>query len=504
VPGARSNTTAVARPPQSGDLIAGRYELEELVGTGGMSSVFRAYDLQLDRRVAIKILHEHYAADPEYLERFRREARAVARLSHPNIVTVIDRGDDDGRQFIVFEHVEGENLKELVLRTGRLPVRRALELALAVADGLAFAHEHGLVHRDVKPQNVLLSSEGEVKVTDFGIARSLHVEHGVTQTGTVLGTGEYLAPEQASGKPVSPATDVYSLGVVLWELLAGDVPFVGENFVAVALRHVNEPPPSLLERRPDVSPRLAAAVDRALAKDPARRFPSMKAFAKELRACIAEGEGQAGPPPEDDLAMTLVTRPAPARPRRRRRSRSRRRPLAWVLLALIVAGVAFAAVFFVDGAGRDHGGSGPGGGSSGATVQLHGVGDVYSSPGHPDSHANTAASATDDSTSTSWMTQTYSDEAFGGLLTGLGLVLDAGRSVTLAHVTVTSPTPGFTAEIEVGDSPNGPFAADSSSLGVGSSRTFALDGKSGRYYVVWITRLPPQLSVQISEVTARS
>src|SRR5581483_9297609 len=222
-----SRAVTRARAPASGDLVAGRYELEELVGTGGMSSVFRARDRQLERRVAIKILHEHYADDPEYLERFRREARAVARLSHPNIVTVIDRGDDDGRQFIVFEHVEGENLKELVLRSGRLPVRRALELALAVADGLAFAHDHGLVHRDVKPQNVLLSRDGDVKVTDFGIARSLHVEHGVTQTGTVLGTGDYLAPEQASGKSVSPATDVYSLGVVLWELLAGDVPFVG-------------------------------------------------------------------------------------------------------------------------------------------------------------------------------------------------------------------------------------------------------------------------------------
>src|SRR5690348_11959065 len=253
-----------------------------------MSSVFRAYDRQLERRVAIKILHEHYAQDPEYLERFRREARAVARLSHPNIVTVIDRGDDDGRQYIVFEHVEGENLKELVLRTGRLPVRRALELALGVADGLAFAHERGLVHRDVKPQNVLLSSEGEVKVTDFGIARSIHVDHGVTQTGTVLGTGEYLAPEQASGKPVSPATDVYSLGVVLWELLTGEVPFTGENFVAVALKHVNEPPPSLLAVRPDVSPRLAATVERALAKDPAQRFPSMAALGGELRACLAE------------------------------------------------------------------------------------------------------------------------------------------------------------------------------------------------------------------------
>src|SRR5437868_9550951 len=291
VPGPRSTIPAVSRPPQPGDLIADRYELEELVGSGGMSTVFRARDQQLGRRVAIKILHERYGDDPEYVERFRREARAVARLSHPNIVTVIDRGADDGRQYIVFEHVDGENLKELVVRSGRLPVRRALELALAVADGLAFAHDHGLVHRDVKPQNVLLSREGEVKVTDFGIARSLHMDHGVTQTGTVLGTGEYLAPEQASGKPVSPATDVYSLGVVLWELLAGEVPFKGDNFVAVALRHVNEPVPHLRDVRPDVSPRLAAAVERALAKDPASRFPSMGALAKELRACLAEGEG---------------------------------------------------------------------------------------------------------------------------------------------------------------------------------------------------------------------
>src|SRR3954468_13107300 len=359
---------AVSRPPQPGDLVADRYELEELCGTGGMSSVFRAYDRQLERRVAIKILHEHYAGDPEYLERFRREARAVAKLSHPNIVTVIDRGDDDGRQYIVFEHVEGENLKELVLRSGRLSVRRglpvralfggALELALSIADGLAFAHDYGLVHRDVKPQNILLSREGEVKVTDFGIARSLHMEHGVTQTGTVLGTGEYLAPEQASGKPVSPATDVYSLGVVLWELLAGDVPFVGDNFVAVALRHVNEPPPPLRERRPDVTPRLDAAVQRALAKDPARRFPSMTAFAKELRACLAEAEGEI---PAVDPELTLITPPpaaparAPAQRRPRRPARTRRRPLLWALLALLVAGVAFAAVLLLGGGGLKSG-----------------------------------------------------------------------------------------------------------------------------------------------------
>jgi eukaryotic-like serine/threonine-protein kinase len=496
----------VPRPPQPGDLIAGRYELEELVGSGGMSDVFRARDNQLDRRVAIKILHGRYAGDPEYLERFRSEARAVARLSHPNIVTVIDRGDDAGRQYIVFEHVDGENLKELVLRSGRLPVGRAVELALAVADGLAFAHRQGLVHRDVKPQNVLLSREGEVKVTDFGIARSLEVERGVTQTGTVLGTGEYLAPEQASGKPVSPATDVYSLGVVLWEMLAGEVPFDGENFVAVALRHVNEPLPSLREVRSDVSLRLAAAVERALAKDPARRFPSMAALAKELRACLTDG-GAEVPVAQDDAALTLITPPAtaPAPPARVRRRRSRRGPFAWALLAVAIAGAAFAAVVLLGG-GIHHGGSGGGGGGgggSGSTVHLSGVGD-YDPQGTGGEHAYSAPKATDGSASTYWMTEHYNSQDFGGLKDGVGLVLDAGSSETVKQLTVTTPTPGFTAEIQVGDSQSGPFTVDSSSQTVGATTTFTLDGKSGRYYVVWITQLPPGLRAEISEVTAKS
>src|SRR3954453_11569866 len=282
VPGPRSTTPAVSRPPQPGDLIADRYELEELVGTGGMSSVFRAHDRQLERDVAINTLHQHYADDPEYLERFRREARAVARLSHPNIVTVIDRGEEKGRQFIVFEYVDGENLKELVDRTGRLPIRRAIELALQIARGLAFAHQQGLVHRDVKPQNVLLNGDGQAKVTDFGIARSLDVQHGMTQTGTVLGTSDYIAPEQAQGQRVDEHTDVYSLGVVLYELLTSEVPFPGENFVALAMRHINEEPPSVRDKRPDVSPRLEAAVHRAMAKDAADRFPTMVDFCHEL------------------------------------------------------------------------------------------------------------------------------------------------------------------------------------------------------------------------------
>src|SRR3954468_1453134 len=234
-----------------GEVLADRYELLELVGTGGMSSVYKAHDTLLERNVALKVLHGHYSEDAEYVERFRREARAAAQLSHPNIVTVIDRGEAEGRHFIVLEYIDGQNLNQLVESKGRLPVRTALELGIEIGHALAFAHESGLVHRDVKPQNVLLGN-GDVKVTDFGIARSVDVKQGLTQTGTVLGTSDYIAPEQASGHPVSALSDVYSLGVVIYELLAGEPPYGGDNFLAVAMRHVNDAVPSVVAVRPEV------------------------------------------------------------------------------------------------------------------------------------------------------------------------------------------------------------------------------------------------------------
>src|SRR5204863_2813314 len=254
----------------------------------GMSTVDGRHDGRVDGRDALNVLDEEYTAGDQYVERFRHEARAVAALSHPNIVTVIDRGEHEGRQFIVFEYVDGENLKRLIERRGPAPVATALELAIQIARGLSFAHQQGLVHRDVKPQNVLLNGDGQAKVTDFGIARSLDVQHGMTQTGTVLGTSDYIAPEQAQGHRVDEQTDVYSLGVVLYELLTNEVPFPGENFVAVAMRHINEPPPSIRERRPDVPPRVEAAVHRAMAKDPRDRFATMAELADELEACLGE------------------------------------------------------------------------------------------------------------------------------------------------------------------------------------------------------------------------
>ena len=323
-----------------GETIAERYEVEELVGHGGMSSVYKAHDSLLERNVALKILHEQYNADEDFVERFKREARAVAQLQHPNIVTVIDRGEEDDRQFIVFEYIDGENLKERVVRKGRLDVREALEIAVEVARGLAFAHSQGLVHRDVKPQNVLLNGDGRAKVTDFGIARSLDVD-GMTQTGTVLGTSNYIAPEQASGQRVDTQSDVYALGVVLYEMLAGEVPFPGESFVVVAMKHVHEPPPNLLDVRREVPIRVAAAVDRALEKDPEQRFGSMDAFASELEACLAELDG-----PEDDSDRTMVI---PARQRHAKRKQVSRWPIFIGLLALLAVAAIVVGLLIIAG-----------------------------------------------------------------------------------------------------------------------------------------------------------
>jgi eukaryotic-like serine/threonine-protein kinase len=478
----------------AGERVADRYELEELVGSGGMSSVYRARDTLLERHVALKILHAHYTGDDEYVERFRREARAVARLSHPNIVTVIDRGEDGGRQFIVFEYVDGENLKELVTRSGPLSVRRALELGVEIARGLAFAHDHGLVHRDVKPQNVLLNGDGEAKVTDFGIARSLDVEHGMTQTGTVLGTSNYIAPEQASGSRISPQTDVYSLGVVLFELLTGDVPFPGENFVAVAMKHINEPPPNLLELRPDVPLRLAVAIDRALAKDPAARFPTMADFAAELDACLRELDAP-------DTAPTAIVRTPVVRASKPRRARPRRfRGTAMVaLLGLLLAGGAIAAVLVLDGSN---------GGNSEALqpstpIQLAGV-SGYDPHGSGVEHDQDASLATDGDPATGWTTEHYASQDFGGLKDGVGLVVDAGRVAPLKQLVVTSDTPGFTARVQAGDSSTGPFTDDSASRGVGNRTTLTLQGQDARYYVIWITQLPPGNQARINEVVGRA
>ena len=469
-----------------GELIAGRYELEKLVGSGGMSNVFRAHDRLLERTVALKILHEQYTRDEDYVERFRREARAVAQLTHPNIVTVIDRGEQEGRQFIVFEYIDGENLKELTNR-GPLEVREAIRLSLQVARALSFAHERGLVHRDVKPQNVLLNEDGQAKVTDFGIARSLDV-HGVTQTGTVLGTSDYIAPEQARGQKVDPKTDIYSLGVVLYELLSGEVPYAGDNFVAVAMRHVNEPVPSVLERRPDCPVRLDLAIQRAMSKDPEDRFESMAAFVDELDDCLTEVDG-AG-----DEGATMIV-PA-ARPRRRKAATRRRVPIVPLLVAALIAAAIAVGLFLLNDG--DTPGVLPGQGSSQA-IRLAGI--ATEDPTGDGEHDDEVGNATDRDSETYWTTESYNSFSKDGV----GLVLDASRPVALSSLTVESDESGFPATIRASSTRTGAFTPVSEEKEVGGSTTFEVDtkGKDYRYYEVWL-QLPNGGRAHINEVTART
>ena len=481
-----------------GELIADRYEVDKLLGRGGMSSVYKAHDTLLERDVALKILHDRHLEDDEYVERFRREARVVAQLSHPNIVTVIDRGEDDGRPFIVFEYVDGQTLDALVGKRGALPVDEALEMAIAIARGLAFAHRHGLVHRDVKPQNILLNGDRQPKVTDFGIARSLDVKKGVTQTGTVLGTSNYIAPEQASGDGASVQSDVYSLGVVLFELLTGSVPFVGENFVTVAMQHINQPAPSVTSRRRDVPPRVAAAVDRALAKNPRDRFPTMDAFAAELEACLAEPNVA-----ETDANRTVVNVPAP-----RRRARARRRvtpgPLLVSLLALAALAVIVVAAIAVHG---NHsvlpGLSAKTGGGGGGPVALSATGAYDPPPGDGGEHDDEASLATDGNAATFWRTDRYANQSFGNLKTGVGLVLEKSSGKDVKTLTVTSDTPGFSAVVKAGASPGAARAVSSSEV-VGGKTTFDLGGSGGPVFVLWITSLPSGRVAHVNEVTAAS
>jgi eukaryotic-like serine/threonine-protein kinase len=480
----------------AGDVIAGRYELLELIGRGGMSSVWRSHDRLLDRVVAIKVMHEQYATDEEYVERFRREARSVAQLSHPNIVTVIDRGEDESRQYIVFEYVEGENLKQLLERTGPMPVRDAVLLGLQMARALGFAHDRGLIHRDVKPQNVLLNEDGQAKMTDFGIARSVDVE-GVTITGTVLGTSEYIAPEQARGQQVDALTDVYSLGVVLYELLTGGVPFQGESFVAVALRHVNEPVPSVLEQRPDCPPRVGLLIERAMAKRPEQRFASMDELVQELEACLAELD------PTSEQA-TMIARPpaAASRPRREaRRRRKRRGGILWPIAAVAaILGIAALAALGAMALRDDDGGTA---GATNAPIRLVGLRAYDPPPGDNEEHDAEAPLATDRDPSTGWPSSNYRTN-LSGFKEGVGLVLDARREVEPKSITITSASPGFTAEIRTGRSPSGPFDdVVSDSQTVGERTTFALRDAKARYFVIWITEILGGTHAEINEVTAR-
>jgi eukaryotic-like serine/threonine-protein kinase len=284
----------------------GRYRVVRKLGTGGMANVYLAEDQELGRSVAIKMLDERHSQDEQFVERFRREAKNAAGLSHPNIVSIYDRGQAEGTYYIAMEYLEGRTLKELLITRGPTPLPVAIDYARQILAALGFAHRHGIVHRDIKPHNVVVAPDGRLKVTDFGIARSGTSQ--MTETGSIIGTAQYLSPEQAKGAPVTPASDIYSVGIVLYEMLTGSVPFTGDTPLEIAMKHLSTTPLPPSEKRPEVPHELDSIVLRALAKDPADRYQS----ADEMDADLARASLGQAVAPETEEAATQVLRGAGA------------------------------------------------------------------------------------------------------------------------------------------------------------------------------------------------
>src|SRR6059058_2149881 len=290
-----------------GTVFDGRYKIVRKLGAGGMADVYLAEDQELGRRVAIKILNERHAGDDQFIERFRREAKNAAGLSHPNIVSIYDRGEAEGTYYISMEYLEGRSLKELILARGPAPIPVAIDYARQILAALRVAHRQGLVHRDIKPHNVLVDGEGRLKVTDFGIARAGPSQ--MTEEGSIIGTAQYLSPEQAQGAPVTPASDLYSVGIVLYELLTGTVPFTGESPVELAMKHLSKVPEPPSHIRPEVPRDLDFVVMRALAKAPSERYQS----ADEMDADLARvARGVSVSPETEEAATAIIARPMSA------------------------------------------------------------------------------------------------------------------------------------------------------------------------------------------------
>jgi eukaryotic-like serine/threonine-protein kinase len=510
-----------------GILIGGRYRLDAVIGRGGMSTVYKAFDTVLERPVAIKLMHREITGDSDQLERFRREARSVAQLNHPNVVSVIDAGEeaspehaahgDAATPYIVLEYVDGETLKSVIRRGGPLEIPQALAYAIEIARALGAAHERQIVHRDVKPHNVLIDPEGGAKITDFGIARSLS-EEGLTMAGRVLGTTDYVSPEQALGQPVTPQSDLYSLGIVLYEMLTGDVPFHGDSPVAVAMKHVREDLPDVQARRPQLSAATASIVDRAVAKDLSRRYPDAAAMAGDLEEALAIEASRTG---QTTGEVTTVLRSLRGRARRRLPWRMRH-PGRW-LASLALLGAIVAVGLFLAGENAHRGtGIAPGASSRAGLVAValgqssaHGYNPFGTGPENRDLIGNVV----DSDPTTTWSTENYYEgnlRKAGG--TGLGIYLDASPGVLARAIEIQTPTPGFAVQVYAADHinlslPYGdslPLTARGWKGPIGSSPRVrdgervglrALGGRH-RYYLLWMTTLPPHAqSATIADLT---
>jgi eukaryotic-like serine/threonine-protein kinase len=441
-----------------------------------MATVWEAEDKVLTRRVAIKVLHPHLAGDDGFRTRFRREAVAAARLAHPNIVTTYDTGREGDVAYIVMELVEGITLARLLQREGPLPSYKAVEIAAQVADALACAHSHGVIHRDVKPANILLRQDGHVKVADFGIAKA-GMGNDLTRTGVVMGTAKYLSPEQVSGSPADACSDIYALGIVLYEMLCGAAPFVGDTELSTAVARLTGNPESLRERRSDVPRSLEAVVLRSLARDPEARFRS----AEEMRAGLlaVDADNADATPPAGITAPVAPLRPFPTR-------------IAAAAGAIVVVGVA--ALLLAGGGGhRAADRTPPAGVAAPLTGAVAGpapaVPNIFDPQGDGDENTATVGNLIDGNRATVWKTQTYK-ENFPKFKSGVGVFFDLGKARRIRSVDVSAPNQaGWAGQVYVADKPASNLEGWGKMKAAGTGR-FDVGGASGRYALVWFTSLP--------------
>lgn len=489
-----------------GTVLSGRYRLEAKLGSGGMSTVYLARDETLDRPVAVKVMHREMSEQPEQLERFRQEARAVAKLSHPNVVSVIDAGEDGGYPYIVFEYVKGETLKQRIARVGALDSQEAIAYAIEVGRGLSVAHARRLVHRDIKPQNVLIDEEGRAKLTDFGISRQLE-QDGMTATGRVLGTTDYVAPEQAMGRSVDQRSDVYSLGVVLYEMLVGQVPFHAESQVGVAMKHVNEDLPDVQRRRPELSAATALVVERATAKNPAERYQRIGEMIDDLSTALEVEAARAGSTSGEATSVLEAVPP----PKRKLSSRARWSWAAIIALLLVAGGTLLAVQLISSGIGG--GGANEG---KGVPVAISAATD-YDPQGDGEEIGSKVELAADgDPTGTAWETEHYDSETFEGTKTGpepgVGVYATTGSPATPARLIVRTPTAGWDALVFA--APAGP-PSELSGWGepvgevTAASTTQEIDltvREPSSYFLLWFTRAseardqPGRYQIEISDI----
>jgi len=497
----------VSRQVNAEHVLGGRYRLVRSIARGGMAQVWEAHDEILGRRVAVKVLYQHLATDESFLARFRREAIAAARLAHPNVVATYDTGVDGDVAWIVMELVDGRTLREELLERGAMHPSRVVHLGTQVADALDYAHRSGVVHRDVKPGNILLTEGDRVKVADFGIAKAAsEAAEGasgsssldLTQSGAIVGTAKYLSPEQVNGEPVDGRSDVYALGVVLYEMLCGRPPFSGETEVALALQHLSAAPMAPRQVRAGIPRSLEAVVLRAMAKSPAQRFPT----AGQLHTALLSVD--LGPDDAKPVVVRQDTPPGGTPPTFAQTERSWMVPTVLIVVLAVTLGVVGALFARSDTGQRLL--NEPESEAAGDDPLPVTRATAFDPQGDGREHDDELPRLTDGDPATIWDTERYIDRQFGGLKTGVGVLLELDGRRKLGRLEIESSTRGWSAQVFVADRPlaGAPPAdwgeAAASKTGIDGPATFDLQGREGAAVLIWITDPGETSTVAVGEV----